>query len=191
MRSTITLYCASSPIIVPPSFTSSAVMPSFLPSSFTLSTNAGGKLCSRPQSRPIFMVYDSFLMVARRLQSHFYRGDLLDRKDWSPQHRWRTKVRRYKGNFKNQRAGETPAYRQASRRYRIALRTLRRAGGGAGGQRHAFAGFGDDVAHDGLQIAGFFVDAQLALGAGAMAEDSTDGLERGAAAEFVQHIVYK
>src|SRR5271168_3812879 len=77
---------------------------------------------------------------------------------------------RYKGKDKSQRAGETPALRD-------------RAAGGAGWQRHAFTGFRDDVAHDGLQIAGFFIHAQLALGAGAVAEDSADRLKRGAAAE--------
>src|SRR5438552_4894621 len=41
---------------VPPSFTNSAVTPSLTPSFFTRSINAGGKLYSRPQSRPtVFM----------------------------------------------------------------------------------------------------------------------------------------
>src|SRR5438034_8782513 len=56
MRSTITLYLAGSPMRVPPSFTNSAATPSFLPSSFTRTINAGGKLYSRPQRRPIFFI---------------------------------------------------------------------------------------------------------------------------------------
>src|SRR5579872_4232025 len=52
MRSTITLYRAGSPIHVPPMDTNSARMPSFLPSSFTLSINAGGNVRSDPQRRP-------------------------------------------------------------------------------------------------------------------------------------------
>src|SRR5215469_10269315 len=57
MRSTITLYFAGSPMRVPPSFTNSATTPSFLPSSFTRTINAGGKLYSRPQRRPIFFIF--------------------------------------------------------------------------------------------------------------------------------------
>src|SRR5439155_12857011 len=56
MRSTITLYLAGSPMRVPPSFTNSAATPSFLPSSFTRTIKAGGKLYSRPQRRPIFFI---------------------------------------------------------------------------------------------------------------------------------------
>src|SRR5215467_13044839 len=56
MRSTITLYFAGSPMRVPPSFTNSATTPSFLPSSFTRTINAGGKLYSRPQRRPTFFI---------------------------------------------------------------------------------------------------------------------------------------
>src|SRR5260370_40005991 len=56
MRSTITLYFAGSAIRVPPSFTNSAATPSFLPSSFTRTINAGGKLYSRPQRRPTFFI---------------------------------------------------------------------------------------------------------------------------------------
>src|SRR5712692_2169378 len=51
----MTRYAAGSPMAVPPSFTSSAVIPSGAPIAFTRSRNAGGKLCSRPQSKPIFM----------------------------------------------------------------------------------------------------------------------------------------
>src|SRR5689334_4133684 len=41
---------------VPPSFTNWAVTPSLAPNFFTRSINAGGKLYSRPQSRPtVFM----------------------------------------------------------------------------------------------------------------------------------------
>src|SRR2546422_128423 len=56
MRSTITLYFAGSPMRVPPSFTNSAATPSFLPSSFTRTIKAGGKLYSRPQRRPTFFI---------------------------------------------------------------------------------------------------------------------------------------
>src|SRR5215467_4335199 len=56
MRSTMTLYFADSPMRVPPSFTNSAATPSFLPSSFTRTMNAGGKLYSRPQRRPTFFI---------------------------------------------------------------------------------------------------------------------------------------
>src|SRR5713226_7195678 len=56
MRSTMTLYSAGSPMRVPPSFTNSAATPSFLPSSFTRTINAGGKLYSRPQRRPTFFI---------------------------------------------------------------------------------------------------------------------------------------
>src|SRR5215467_5093710 len=48
------LYVGGSFIFVPPSFTKSAVTPSFFPSSFTFSINAGGKLNSRPHSKPTF-----------------------------------------------------------------------------------------------------------------------------------------
>src|SRR6266700_5512181 len=57
MRSTMTLYSAGSPMRVPPSFTNSAATPSFLPSSFTRTINAGGKLYSRPQRRPTFFMF--------------------------------------------------------------------------------------------------------------------------------------
>src|SRR5215470_2818644 len=56
MRSTITLYFAGSPMRVPPSFTNSAATPSFFPSSFTRTMNAGGKLYSRPQRSPTFFI---------------------------------------------------------------------------------------------------------------------------------------
>src|SRR5258708_8878020 len=56
MRSTITRYSAGSPMRVPPSFTNSAATPSFLPSSFTRTMNAGGKLYSRPQRRPTLIM---------------------------------------------------------------------------------------------------------------------------------------
>src|SRR5258708_11574145 len=57
MRSTMTLYRAASPIRVPPSFTNSAVTPSFAPSVLTRSINAGRKLDSRPQSRPTVFTF--------------------------------------------------------------------------------------------------------------------------------------
>src|ERR1700692_1294327 len=56
MRSTITRYFAGSSMRVPPSFTNSAVTPSFAPKVFTLSMNAGGKLNSRPHNRPTFFI---------------------------------------------------------------------------------------------------------------------------------------
>src|ERR1700730_8818602 len=56
MRSTITRYFAGSSMRVPPSFTNSAVTPSFAPKVFTRSMNAGGKLNSRPHNRPTFFI---------------------------------------------------------------------------------------------------------------------------------------
>jgi hypothetical protein len=41
---------------VPPSFTNSAVTPSFAPKVFTRSMNAGGKLNSRPHNSPTFFI---------------------------------------------------------------------------------------------------------------------------------------
>src|ERR1700732_3175996 len=56
MRSTMTLYFAGSSMRVPPSFTNSAVTPSFAPKVLTRSINAGGKLNSRPHNSPTFFI---------------------------------------------------------------------------------------------------------------------------------------
>src|SRR5271170_2561336 len=110
MRSTITLYCASSPITVPPSFTNSAVMPSFLPSSFTLSMNAGGKLYSRPQSIPIFMVYDSFRMDAQQINFSLHTNRVMRR----PARQRRTQLEAKHPRASPQRCGAPqPASRQS------------------------------------------------------------------------------
>src|SRR3989442_742834 len=141
MRSTMTLYSAGSPMRVPPSFTNSAATPSFLPSSFTRTINAGGKLYSRPQRRPTFFIFVllSGASGAASLPSASVHG-----------------VRR-----RSPRLG------------------------------HSGAGFGDQVAHDGLQVAGFMEDAQLAVRARAFVHDRVDILNGAPAAQVVHDVVHE
>src|SRR6266545_6588575 len=55
--------------------------------------------------------------------------------------------------------------------------------------RHPGGGFVGEVCDDGGEVAGAFVDGELAVGAGALAQDRVDVLDVLAGAELVDHVV--
>jgi hypothetical protein len=56
---------------------------------------------------------------------------------------------------------------------------------------YAAAGFFHQVTDYRFQVAGFLVDAKLALGAGAFVQDGVDVFHGAAAAEIVDYVVYE
>src|SRR5260221_13757581 len=166
MRSTITRYPDGSPIFVPVSVTSSAVMPWSAPSALTRSRKAGGNEYSRPQSSPTLILF----------RGAAPRPPPLELRRGSPK-----RLRRA--------GGRPPLHARSRGSLRSPLRScgsLRCAHSHSRDPLMACACFVHDPADDRAQVARLLVHLQLPIGARAFGEDGVHVLERFPAPELVR-----